>query len=247
MNRFATSFAADPGILPSPSPVLIAVIVTFFVLLLLFGIGLFVWRRRKRQAIRLAPSVSSFGSTSDEWAYHARDSTMVGLGENAASMGSGGAPVMTQHKNLGILAADPFARRLSDQSYSPSVSSSRLSLDASNIRIPPDHSPVLDKFSHYPPPGSYTAFANVVPDSSSEGHSTQHGRSAAYHYEASTETIDPPLATPVRPGPSFISPATPTTEQSFHTAPHEQRRARSPAQRLSAIESIRTPRQSSMH
>lgn len=228
-------YCGRPDIPPSPSPVLIGVIVTFFVLSLLFGIGLFIWRRRKKhQAILLSSSTSSLRSSfgSDGWT-HARDSTMVvGLGGSGASMGSGGlpAPDMMEPTKSGLTTTDPFARsRHASRSYSPSASSL-------NMRLPPDGAPVLPKFNQYPTPGSYVAFANA-PESSSEGHSQE--RSAATHYEADTETFEPASAVS---GTSFASPA--TTEQTFHTALHEHRRARSPTQRLSAIESIRTPRES---
>lgn len=247
MKGLATSFAADPDMPPSPSPVLIAVIVTFFVLSLLFGIGLFIYRRRKkRQAILLSSSNSSVRSVhsvrssfgTDQFA-HERDSTMVGLGGNGASMGLGGSPEMKEHDKSGTISADPFARsrhaRFSGRSYSPSASS--ISFETSNIRIPPDDTPVMSKFGQWPIPGSYPAFANP-PESSSEDHSSRLGRSAATHYEADTETFEPPSALSTR---SIASPA--TTERTFHTAPHEQHRVPSP-NRLSVIESISTPRKS---
>src|SRR5258708_2767609 len=107
MNCPATSFVADPNISPSPSPVLIGVIVTFFVVSLLFGIGLFIWRRKKRQAISLSSSASSVRSSfgSDGWT-HARDDTAVALPASGASMGLGGLPPeMKQRKD--IERADP--------------------------------------------------------------------------------------------------------------------------------------------
>jgi len=232
MNRLADLFATDPDKPPSPSPVLIGVIVPFFVLLLLVGIGLFIWRRRKRHAIRLSDSSSDEGG-------HTRDTTKVGLGGSGASMGSGGAAVpkvMTERRKSGITSLDPFAS--SRHARSPSPASSH------GVSLPPDLSPVVDKFSQYPVPGSYPAFA-IPPGSSSEDHSSRHGRSAAYHYEASTETVDFPSASLMRPGAPFTSPTSPTTEQSYHTAPREERRAMSPTQRLSAHESIHTPRKSS--
>jgi hypothetical protein len=239
MNGPPVSFATDPDIPSSPSPVLIAVIVPFFVLLLVVGIVLFIWRRKKRQAILLSSSSSSgshssLGSTSDEWT-HDRDSTMVGLGAGAASMGSGGAavPDMTERRKSGNIPVDPFAF---ERNRAPSSSSSHVS-----VLLPPDQSPVLAKFSQYPDPGTYPVFVNA-PESSSEGHSSEHGRSGAYHYEASVETIDPPPASLARPGAPFASPPSPTTEQSYHTAFHDGRRALSPTQRISAHESIRTPR-----
>lgn len=244
MNGRVASFATDTDMPPSPSPVLIGVIVPFFILLLLVGIGLFVWRRKKRQAILLSSSSSSgmhstFG-TPDEWS-HARDSTKVSLGRSAASMGSGGAavPDMKERRKSGPVGPLPLDRHARLSVRSPSPASSQMS-------IPPDLSPVLVKFNQYPDPRSYTTFANA-PDSSSEGHSTRNGRSAAYHYEASTETIDPLPASleTLDPHPAFLARQTsPTTDQSYHTAFHEDRRALSPTQRLSAIESIRTPRKS---
>ena len=236
------SFATDPDMSPSPSPVLIGVVVPFFILLLLVGIGLFIWRRKKRQAILLSSSGSSgldstFG-TPDDWS-HARDSTKVSLGRSAASMGSGGAaaPDMKEHRKSGPVCPVPLDRRARLSVRSPSPASSHMSL-------PPDLSPVLVKFNQYPDPRSYTTFANA-PDSSSEDHSTRHGRSAGY--QASIETIDPLPASleTLDHHPTFLArQSSPTTEQSYHTAFHEDRRALSPAQRLSAIESIRTPRKS---
>ena len=221
---------------------LIGVIVTFFVLALLFGIGLFIWRRKKKQqAILLSSSNSSVRSSFGSDGWHVRDSTMVGLGGSGALMGSGGSPEMKERKKSGSTPTDPFSRsHRESRPYSPSASSSHLSFDTSIIRVPPDGAPVLSKFNDYPIPGSYIAFANA-PESSSEGHSSRLERSAATHYEADTETFEPLSAPSARSG-AFASPA--TTEQTFHTAPapHEQRRALSPTQRLSAIESIRTPR-----
>lgn len=237
MNGLTVSFAIHPDIPLSLSPVLIGVVVPFFVLLLLVGIGLFIWRRKKRQAILLSTSSSSgsnssFGSTSDEW-NHARDSTIAGLGRHAASMGSGGAaaPDMKQRKNAPV-GALTLGRPTSLSIRSPSPASSHVS-------IPPDLSPGLAKIGQYPDPGTYIAFANPS-ESSSEGHST------AYHYEASTETIDPPPASHKPHSASLVRPASPTTEQSYHTAFHEERGAMSRPQRLSAIESIQTPRKSAI-
>ena len=91
-----------------------------------------------------------------------------------------------------------------------------------------------------PYPGSHVAWA-IMPESSSEGHSSLLGGSAAADYGADMETFEPLSAPSERSG-AFASTA--TTEQTFHTAParHEHRRALSPTQRLSAIEPIRTPR-----
>lgn len=240
---------------PSPSPVLIAVIVPFFVLLLVVGTGLFIWRRRKRrQAILLSGSSSpdlrpSLSSTSEEWP-QVLDSTKVGLNTSAAKMGSGGAAVprdMTERRTLGNVPFDPFGPGPHGglPVRSPSRSSSHMSL-------PPDLSPVLPRFSQYPVAGTYPEFANV-PDSSSEGHSSRNG------YQASTETVDPTEASLARPGVPFTSPASPTTEHSYYTAFHEERRheerrhegrrheehrAMSPTQRISTHESIATPRES---
>lgn len=245
MNRLAVSFAINPDIPPSPSPVLIAVVVPFFVLLLIVGVGLFIWRRKKRQAILLSTSSSSgfnssFGSTSDEW-NHARDSTIAGLGRHAASMGSGGtaAPVMKEHRNVPVGTLTPGRpARLSLRSPSPA---------SSHLSLPPDLSPRLVKIGQYPDPGTYTPFANPS-ESSSEGHSSfQHGRSSAYHYEASTETIDPLPASTETFNPhsaSLVRPASPTTEQTYHTAFHEERGTMSRNQRLSEYGSIQTPRKS---
>lgn len=237
---------------PSPSPVLIAVIVPFFILLLVVGVGLFIWRRRKRrQAISLSSSSSSspdlrpsLSSTSEEWP-QVLDSTKVGLNKGAAKMGSGGTAVprdMTERRTPGNLPFDPFGPSPHGglPIRSPSWSSS-------NMSLPPDHSPVLPKFSQYPDPGTYYAFANPPGmDSSSEGHSAA--------YQASAETVDPPGASLARPGVPFTSPASLTTEHSYYTAPHEERehegrrheerRVRSPTQRISTHGSIQTPRES---
>ncbi len=177
---------------------------------------------------------SSFGgSTPDDWS-HARDSTKVSLGRSAASMGSGGlaAPDMKERRKSGLV--DPPApgrhARLSVRSPSPA---------SSHMSMPPDFSPVLVKFNQYPDPRSYDPFAKA-PDSSSEDHSTRRG------YEASTETIDPLPASleTLDPHLAFLPrPRSPNTEQIYHTAFHGDRRALSP-QRLSVIESIRTPRKS---
>ena len=259
MNGFTVSFTTGPDIPSSPSPVLIAVIVPFFVLLLVVGIGLFIWRRKKRQEVFLSSSDSSdrrssnrrssFGTTSNEWIHG--DSTTAGLGKNAASMGSGGEadPDMIERRKPGLIpvGVDPFA--LGGQGILPLRSTSPAS---SHVSVGPDLSPRLDRFSQYPDPGTYPAFANP-PESSSEGHSSQHGhssrhgRSSAYHYEASTETIDPPEASLARLGAPINSPPSPTTEQSYHTAFHGGRGTLSPHQRLSTHESIRsTPRKSSI-
>ena len=241
MNGLPVSFTIDPDIPPSPSPVLIGVVVPFFVLLLLVGIGLFLWRRKKRQTILLSTSSSSgfnssFGSTSDEW-NRTRDSTTAGLGRHAASMGLGGeaAPHMKQLKN-GPAGPLTLGRPTSLSIRSPSPASS-------SVSIPPDLSPRLVKIGQYPDPGTYVAFANPS-ESSSEGHSFQHSR---YHYEASTETIDPPPASNETLNPhsaSLVRPGSPTTEQSYHTAVHGERRATSRNQRLSEYGSIQTPRKS---
>jgi hypothetical protein len=239
MNRFVGSFATDPDKPSSPSPVLIGVLVPFLVLLLVVGIGLFIWRRRKRQAIRLASSPSSGSRPS----FDSDSASEVGLGGSAASMGKGGAaaPEMTQRRKSGNIPVDPFAigRRARLSVRTPSPSSSY------DMSIPPDRSPVVATFSQYPDPGTYPAFA-VPPDSSSEDHSSRPGRSTAYHYEASTETLDPPSASFTRPGAPFTSPPSPTTEQSYHTALREERGAINPTHRLSGHESLTTPRKSSI-
>jgi hypothetical protein len=173
---------------------------------------------------------------------------MVGLPAGAATMGAGGsaAPVMTERRKSGKMPADPLGyhrhARLSGshRSYTPSWSSS----EHGSLGIPPDESPALVRVGQWPEPKTYIAFANP-PESSSEEHSLAHALSAG-HYEASVETLDQPSASLVHAGTSFASHATPTTEQSFHTAFHEEGRAMSPTQRFSGHGSIQTPRKSTV-